>query len=232
MAIESLALYGLGAGLGAVGSFLGGQSQADAIREANRQNAALTRESWARDDNAVQRRTQDLIAAGLNPALAAGSAAGTSSPLPMQAAANTGPGAALESAGQNIAAWPTVEQGLKRSAAATLQAEASANLTQQQAEIARMDKEAIARGQDPRDNSIGGSIGKLATMLERSMKSGNLKDLMGFGSESRVRNIREEGSRVADADISDFIKRRGGHLSPDEQKFVEKYRRSMRQGGK
>lgn len=30
---------------------------------------------WTRDDNAVQRRTQDLIAAGLSPTLAAGSAA-------------------------------------------------------------------------------------------------------------------------------------------------------------
>lgn len=38
-------------------------------------------ESWKREDNAVQRRVADLEAAGINPLLAAGSAAATSSPI-------------------------------------------------------------------------------------------------------------------------------------------------------
>lgn len=38
-------------------------------------------ESWRREDNAVQRRMADLKAAGINPLLAAGSAAATSSPI-------------------------------------------------------------------------------------------------------------------------------------------------------
>ena len=153
-------VYGGGAALGALGSFFGGKSQADAIREANQQNAQLTREAWARDDNAVYRRTQDLLRSGLNPALAAGSAAGTSSPLPMQAAADTSVGDAMRSAGASISAWPTVEQGLKRSAAATLQAQASASLTNAQARIARHDAHEIENNRDPRDKSAIGELMK------------------------------------------------------------------------
>jgi hypothetical protein len=53
-------------------------------RETNAQNAALTRETWARDDTAVQRRKADLEAAGLNPLLAVGSPAANASPIAAQ----------------------------------------------------------------------------------------------------------------------------------------------------
>lgn len=49
--------------------------------EANAKNEALMRESWAREDNAVQRRVADLEAAGLSKTLAAGSAASSSGPI-------------------------------------------------------------------------------------------------------------------------------------------------------
>lgn len=57
--------------------------------EAQRDNYAWQRyaqqRTWEREDNAVQRRKADLLAAGLSPVLAAGSAAQTSTPIPTSA---------------------------------------------------------------------------------------------------------------------------------------------------
>lgn len=57
------------------------QRNIDLQRETNMQNEMLMRESWQRDDTAVQRRRADLEAAGLSPLLAAGSAAQNTGPI-------------------------------------------------------------------------------------------------------------------------------------------------------
>lgn len=71
----------------------------------NHSNKKLTEESWERDDNAVTRRKDDLINAGLSPTLAAGSSAGNSQPIklenPFQASDGANLLSALTSGAQN-----------------------------------------------------------------------------------------------------------------------------------
>jgi CxxC motif-containing protein len=77
--------------LGAATGIAGGISD---IWSSNRQNQiaqdnldwqkAMQEEAWAREDTAVQRRAADLEAAGMNPVLAAGQGASSSSPITLQ----------------------------------------------------------------------------------------------------------------------------------------------------
>jgi len=54
-------------------------------KEVNARNEALMRENWGREDNAVQRRANDLALAGMSPLLAAGAAAGAGQVVSMKA---------------------------------------------------------------------------------------------------------------------------------------------------
>lgn len=70
----------------------------------NLSNRDLTRKQWAREDNAVQRHTADMRAAGLNPILAAGGQAQSSAPIPMRGMNFS------DTVGSSARAWANIQQ--------------------------------------------------------------------------------------------------------------------------
>lgn len=86
MLFETLVTGGaalMGGGLNAISGYYNNERNIAMQRETNQMNERLMRENWSREDNAVQRRKADLVAAGLSPVLAAGSAAQSSAPIKM-----------------------------------------------------------------------------------------------------------------------------------------------------
>lgn len=72
----------------------------------------IQQQAWAREDTAIQRRVKDLVAAGLSPTLAAGSAAQSSSPISVST-----PQSELGDIGQSALALMQAKQNISRTAA-------------------------------------------------------------------------------------------------------------------
>lgn len=96
MAWAEIIAAGLSAGAqgaGAIANYMAQKSQASYQKD-------MQKQAWQREDNAVQRRKADLLAAGLSPVLAAGSAATTMAPIRIEAPQMDT--AAIASAGKTV----------------------------------------------------------------------------------------------------------------------------------
>ena len=124
MAWEAIVAGALSAGAqgaGAVANYLG-------QKKANEYNKSMQEKAWEREDTAVQRRKADLIAAGLSPVLAAGSAATTMAPIRTEAPQIDT--AAIASAGKSVTDSMMQSLAMKQG---------MENITKTQAETAAID---------------------------------------------------------------------------------------------
>lgn len=90
----------VGSAFGPVGTFAGGiiggigQGVWDIFNYFNNQNRMD--QAWSRDDDAIRRRVQDMIRAGINPVMAAGNGASNTAPIQLRSPDITGMGQSID----------------------------------------------------------------------------------------------------------------------------------------
>ena len=160
-------------------------------RETNAKNEALMRESWLRDDNAVQRRTKDLEAAGMSPLLAAGSAAGNSGTVSMQS-----PEAKHRSEYRSPQVGAMLQQGLMQAAALSVQSELAEKANELQSEQIDVNRQQAATAQEQ------------AATARRSIDLQELRDITDRDLRTRLLGLQQnrESAEIMSKTIDALIK--------------------------
>lgn len=130
---------------GAIGSSQQSKEQAKISKDVLEWQKQAQAEAWRREDNAVQRRVEDLRAAGLSPTLAAGSSAASSGPITPtipQAARNQGQtlGEGLSGFNKALSEYvqlSNIENNIAQTKAATEGVNIQNNLNRENVQIAK-----------------------------------------------------------------------------------------------
>lgn len=157
----------------------------------NKSNENLMREAWEREDTAVQRRKADLIAAGMNPVLAAGQAASTMGPIRLE------PPRVGDLPNKMIASKIAANQ-VGITAADLQRAQSEAEIKHNEAILARAKTRALTQSSDLLPQVMRGMTLVEAQALSETIKAGESAFLTGTNKEAALFAL-EQARKYGDA---------------------------------